>query len=370
MKKRKIILLAIMALVIGGLVTIKVTNTQVVFIGLLSSNTLFKIDGNPCELAEGRIYLANTIASYREIYGEELFKQNFGNLSPERFLKENVVARLSKIKVMVNLAEKNGISLTEQEKKQASEAAKAYLKELGAEKAQELGADEKLLTKMYREYALAKKAFTIFTEGEKLEVSEDEARVIVVFHMFFQAYGKDAEGKITPFSGEQKGQVYSRAQEALGQLEAGADFANLAAACSDDPQWEYTIGRGEMPEEFDAVAFELEAGERSQIVETPYGYHIILCISDFEERETRLNKARLLKEKQNQRFTELYENYVEKLQVEVNEEKWDKVTIEDMEALDTGSFFAVYRQIWEEEKTTEEAERTIQNIFSDNPGRS
>lgn len=352
MKKRRIILLVVMALVIGGLVTIKVTNTQVVFIGLLSSNTLFKVDGNPCELAEGKIYLANTITGYQEIYGEELFAQDFGNVSAERFLKENVVARLSKIKVIVNLAEQSGISLTEEEKAQASQAAKAYLKELGAEKAQKLGADEKLLTKMYREYALAKKTFSVLTEGEKIEVSEDEARVIVVFHMFFKAYEKDAEGKITLFSKEQKGQVYSRAQEALSRLEAGADFANLAASCSDDPQWEYTIGRGEMPEEFDEAAFELEAGERSQIVETPYGYHIILCISDFEERETQLNKARLLKEKQNQRFAGLYESYAEKLHVEVNEEKWDKVAIKDMKALNTGSFFAIYRQIWEDEKDT------------------
>ncbi len=349
MKKRWIILLVFSFLVFGSLVVLKVTNTQVVFTGLLSPDTLFRVDGSKCSLTEGKIYLANTIARYQEIYGEKLFEQDFGGVTAETFLKENVIARLSKIKAMGNLAEKWEISLSKEEKAQAGKAAQAFLETLGKEKADKLGANEGLLKEMYEEYALAEKAFAFFTEGEEIEVSEDEARVIVVWHIFFQAYKKDEKGAILPYSEEEKSQVYGEAQQVYGMLAEGADFANLAASYSDDTEWEYTIGRGEMPEAFDKAAFELEKDELSQIVETPYGYHIIKCVSDFEERETQLHKKQLIKEKQNQRFAEIYEEYAAKLHVRVNEDKWDKVKLEDMKGLGDGSFFSFCEGILEQD---------------------
>ncbi len=72
------------------------------------------------------------------------------------------------------------------------------------------------------------------------------------------------------------------AKAVLAQLEAGADFATLAREKSTDtttaPQggdlgW---FGRGTMVQEFEDAAFSLEVGQRSGIVQTQYGYHIIL----------------------------------------------------------------------------------------------
>ena len=350
MKKKWIVMLGVTVLILGSILTLKLTNVQVEFTGVFSTDTLFKVGGRSCTLPEGQIYLANTIYGYEELYGEELFEQDFGGVNGEDFFKENVIARLSKVKVMNNLAEKWGVSLSGEEEAAAKAAAKEYYSELGGENAENLGVTEKLLIKMYEEYALAKKAYIFFTEGTNVEVSEDEARVIVVWHIYFKTYDWDEDGKIESFSKEDKSRVYGQAQEVLNRLEDGADFSELAKEYSDDPVMEYTIGRGEMPEAFDEVAFELEAGELGGVVETPYGFHIVKCILDFEERETALNKKRLLKEKQNEEFEKIYEEYTKKQHIEVKTDKWEKVSLESMEELETGSFFTIFEEYFGDEE--------------------
>ena len=64
-------------------------------------------------------------------------------------------------------------------------------------------------------------------------------------------------------------------------VEAGADFADMASAMSDDEGTAANggdlgvFGRGAMVPEFEAAAFALAAGEVSQPVQTTYGWHLI-----------------------------------------------------------------------------------------------
>jgi peptidyl-prolyl cis-trans isomerase SurA len=69
--------------------------------------------------------------------------------------------------------------------------------------------------------------------------------------------------------------------ETIGKLaREGKDFAGLASLYSDDPTGEEGgdlgfFGRGDMIPGFEEVAFALEPGEISDVVETEFGYHII-----------------------------------------------------------------------------------------------
>lgn len=71
-----------------------------------------------------------------------------------------------------------------------------------------------------------------------------------------------------------------KAEELLGQLAAGADFAQLAREHSTCPSRADggklgTFGKGQMVKEFDAVAFALKVGETSQPVQTKFGWHLV-----------------------------------------------------------------------------------------------
>jgi peptidyl-prolyl cis-trans isomerase SurA len=75
--------------------------------------------------------------------------------------------------------------------------------------------------------------------------------------------------------------VRARADSVLRELRAGADFATAARRLSDDPGTKADGGdlgwfrRGRMVREFEQVAFLLRPGQISDVVETPFGYHLI-----------------------------------------------------------------------------------------------
>ena len=73
-----------------------------------------------------------------------------------------------------------------------------------------------------------------------------------------------------------------RIDSAYNALKAGADFAELAKSVSQDPGSARQGGElpfvqhGQLVKEFEDVAFALQPGEMSEVVKSPYGYHIIL----------------------------------------------------------------------------------------------
>ena len=117
----------------------------------------------------------------------------------------------------------------------------------------------------------------------------------------------------------------SAAQEILREIRNGADFSTLAEENSDDTATATSGGdlgwfrRGRMTPEFEEVAFSLKIDETSDIVQTPFGLHIIRLdgsrpeqVRPFEEVRAQLDQRITF-----ERSEEIADQRAEELRVEV-----------------------------------------------------
>lgn len=90
--------------------------------------------------------------------------------------------------------------------------------------------------------------------------------------------------RVSPgFTEEERQKAKARAQEVLGRVRGGEDFVKAVGAYSEDPDPEVRksggdlgyFTRGQLIQVIEDAAFSLKPGEISDLVETPFGYHII-----------------------------------------------------------------------------------------------
>lgn len=99
-------------------------------------------------------------------------------------------------------------------------------------------------------------------------------------------------------SNDDKAKARSKAEDILKRIKAGEDFAKLASEFSEDPGSKNKGGdlgffpKGRMVPDFEKVAFSLKPGEVSDIVETPFGFHIIKVEEKKESIQEPLEKVR------------------------------------------------------------------------------
>lgn len=128
----------------------------------------------------------------------------------------------------------------------------------------------------------------------------------------------------------------SDARKVLNELREGASFEKLAQKYSIDSitaprggDLGY-ISRGEMIPQFEDVAFGLgKKGDISQIVETPFGYHLIK-LTDRKKMGTKTPEEieyDIRTKIQNEKLDRLMEKYRKELMVSINQDLLDKVLV-------------------------------------------
>jgi len=133
-------------------------------------------------------------------------------------------------------------------------------------------------------------------------------------------------------SDTQKAAKRKQLEGILKRARAGEDFAKLAADFSEETSpalksGDYTFARGQMPAEFEAVAFALRTNEVSDIVTTVAGYYIVKVFERLPARQQELAKvAPDIKEYlKQQAIQKQLPDYVEKLkkdaQIEIPDDK-------------------------------------------------
>lgn len=114
--------------------------------------------------------------------------------------------------------------------------------------------------------------------NQKHEPKKGEPDAITVSHILVKH--RDAKGAPASVA-RSRGEACLRAMEAQKKLQGGADFAKLVTEYSDSPgaSGDGALGsvhRADLEPAFADAAFQLDRGQMSDVVETAFGFHVIV----------------------------------------------------------------------------------------------
>ena len=215
------------------------------------------------------------------------------------YIKSNVYSSVKQHLVLENLANKYGVTLTEGQESAMADSDQSYIDQYGSEEAFEeeiakLGMRRETYDRVARSNYLYQNLYQLYnTEGSALYASDEDLAVYAADQNYITADHSLLSTKdLTTgeaLTDEQKAEKKALAEEIKQKLDAcegdidelTALFQELADQYSEDPGREsyptgYTFTTGSMVQEFEDAAYALSEGEVSEVVESSFGYHILL----------------------------------------------------------------------------------------------
>lgn len=311
--------------------------------GVAPDAIVASVDGNGASadlIAYWTGYNVSYLDSYMQYYTGAAFDWDYTFEDGTRitdYVKSNVLASVKQNLVLENLAEEYGAALTDEQKAAIEASDQTYIDQYGSEEAFEaelnkLGMRRETYDRVSTSNYLYQNLYQLYnTEGSKLYASDEdlalyaaEKNYITADHILLTT--KDtATGEA--LSDEEKAEKKALAEELAEKLKnyTGDDlasyFAQLADEYSEDPGRAsnpsgYTFTTGAMVPEFEAAAYALDEGAVSEIVESSFGYHILLRLP--------LDKAAAADAVRETYFTEFFSGRVESAVISTSAE-FDKL---------------------------------------------
>jgi len=129
-----------------------------------------------------------------------------------------------------------------------------------------------------------------------------------------------------------------KAEDILKRLKNGENFGKVAQKVSTGPESAREgdlgiFGRGIMPESFDKIVFSLPPGKISNVIKTPYGYHIFKILKKDDGKEMSFvevkNKiiSELRREKEEHKYVKWLERLRSEVDIKINKDLLKKVEV-------------------------------------------
>lgn len=310
------------------------------------NKVLFTYDGTDVTLKKAWVYAKMTAAQY-ESYYSSYFGENFwtmdmgtddeGNARTfEDYVKEQVITQIRQVIILNKKADETECSLSEEDKKQCAEYAKAFAEdESGKAILAECGATEEDMQEIYEENALASKVQEYMIKDTDTNVSDDEARETTISRVVFATTKTDDDGNTVDMTEEEKAQVLVTAQAAQEELKGGKSIADIAK------EQEYTntdetfaAGESEEGEAFEKLLAGMKDGDITQEVQECENGYVIAQLTAYTDADaTADNKETIIEERQQEKFKEVYDEWTKDLEAEwsykedVDQELWSELVL-------------------------------------------
>lgn len=297
--------------------------------------TVVTVGDTKVSYSEAMIYFNIIKSQYESYFGGEIWDYDLGGQTFGEMAKQEIMNMITQTKVIANKAGEYNVVLTDEEKNTIVENAATLLANITEEEKALYGFEKEVIEGFYTDNKTFERVYEAATMDVDTVVSNEEAKQIKVWHLLVLTQKNNEDGTSTPFTEEEKQEAFEKVSGLYEEAKTTEDFKALAEANTDDSGVEYTFGKGEMVANFEKAAFALKTGELSEIVETEYGYHIIYCVSDFEEDATLAKKEEIIVTRQEAEFGKLYEAWATDSKIEVNEELWETVQLKNSSVQDS-----------------------------------
>ena len=296
--------------------------------GLDPKETVMEVDGNTIPAEQYLYWVAYNCSSleynlgmYNSLYGTygELFDENGaldwnaafqGEVTLGQYAKSQAEEAVRFYANIENMAQAHGVALTEADRAAMDETVAEVVEQLGSEEAFQNNLDQMGISRETYDRISS----TTYLFDHLVDLVLDESSELFLPLESYGQYAAYADHILlatkdlttyTDLDEEAVSAKRAKAEELLAQLQNAEDvqalFTELADANSEDtgraanPDG-YVFGKGEMVEAFEDAAFSLQPGEISGIVESDYGYHIILRKDLAQKLEQDTEKRRELAE--------------------------------------------------------------------------
>lgn len=210
---------------------------------------------------------------YQQQFGEDIMSKDAGNGKTfEEAIREQVLEKLIVEKIILNYAEKNNITVTDEE---VNKQIASYKEVLGGEENYKSFLTKNNITDEYFKQGIRKEMIIDKYRTDyvsKIKIDDKEAK---------KHFEENKDTYIKLRASHILVETEDSAKAILEKINNGEDFHALAGKESIDTNTAVKGGdlgyfrKGEMAKEFEDAAFKLKPGEVSDIIKTDHGFHII-----------------------------------------------------------------------------------------------
>ena len=262
----------------------------------------------------------------------------------EEYILDDAVQAIIQYETVIEKADEFGLELDETDLEGIDSSREYYVTYFGGEENYQQylyseGLTDELFNQLNSVPVLYNKIHTYLTSAEsQVAPSDEEFEKFLADYDYIQAKHilistQDENGET--LSEEECQEKLSQAQELVSQINQSSDpqatFQSLMEQYSEDPGLTYypngyVFAKGEMVEAFETTAYSLEENQISDVVESDFGYHIILRLPlNIEDAKS---DSTLYSAFTEQYLSQLVEQWCQDAQVE-RSENLEKVDVEE-----------------------------------------
>lgn len=288
---------------------------------------------------EAMFYVLGQRDILADTYGERIWDVEFDGEDFGDFLKDKIKSSIALTYAGAGLAASRGIALTQDEKTLAASAASYYYTGLPSAMTAGLKVTPETAENAFGAFRLAKKGREQILADAGIEVSRDEARVMVLAQIKIRI--KDLEG-------DALAEKRAKMEEAEALLEAGKDFMTVASTYNEAGAVQLTAARPDLAPSEERVAFALSDGEVSPVSENAEWLFIYKCLSISDETLSAARRSQLLAEKQESYYTAALRAYLEESRASWNDAAWGQADVSSQDIRTKYNFYSVYDMFFPE----------------------